>query len=773
MRTETIIAEYDALLDRQQKEEAQKVLEQGIRQAVEEEDDGALLTLLNEMIGYMRETSQVEASYRYAETALKLMDKMEIEGSAAYATTLLNIANAYRAGGRLEDSMGFYKEVLKLYEELLPRTDMLFASLYNNVSLLYQEQGDFEKARENLLKALEIVKVNENVAFEEAVTYANLAAACLRTGREEEGAEYARMALRLFEQIQVKDSHYCAALSALGTYYYQRGEYAKAASYFEQAMEGMKAFLGENEYYHRLEENLKACRAALGEKGMQLCREYFETYGKPMLQEKFPEYENRIAAGLCGEGSDCFGWDDTLSQDHDWGPGFCLWVSDEVYGQIGEKLQQAYEELPAEFKGYHRAQGKRVEKRRGVQTIRGFYERLLGQGNIQKFTADIQEGDVNWAELSDEGLSAAVNGEVFCDGEGSFSAIRSFLQKGFPRRMRYLKIAEACAKFSRGAQYNFGRMKKRGDETAAFLSLAEGLKYGAKLFYYMENRYPPHDKWLIHGLYEAESTREAAALLEKVVKAAAGELADTQSAIEELAALAADRLYEGDFTGSREPYLDAHTEELLQKAACFARTKEELAEEIARTEFAAFDKVRNKGGRASCQNNWPTFSIMRKSQYLTWNEEMLAQYLYDFKAALAMGRNMIEEKYGRMMESTVPEEYAEIKGYLPPLSEEKKAIIEAVTEIQVKCMEEFAASYPRLAENARNIHTYEDGAENTSYETYLRGELGTYSDKMLELYGRFIVQLCREGKNIAAMTMENSARFYGYTSLEDAEEHSL
>ena len=214
MQTETIIAEYDALLDRQQKEEARKVLEQGIRQAVEEEDDGALLTLLNEMIGYMRETSQVEASYRYAETALKLMDKMEIEGSAAYATTLLNIANAYRAGGRLEDSMGFYKEVLKLYEELLPRTDMLFASLYNNVSLLYQEQGDFEKARENLLKALEIVKVNENVAFEEAVTYANLAAACLRTGRDEEGAGYARRALELFEGIQVKDSHYCAALSA-------------------------------------------------------------------------------------------------------------------------------------------------------------------------------------------------------------------------------------------------------------------------------------------------------------------------------------------------------------------------------------------------------------------------------------------------------------------------------------------------------------------------------------------------------------------------------
>ncbi len=770
MQAETIIAKYDALLEQQRNEEAVRLLEEGIRQAVEEEDDAALLVLVNDMIGYMRETSRVEESYRYAETALKLLDKMEIKGSEAYATTLLNIANAYRAGGRLEDSLKLYGEAADLYEGLLPKTDMLFASLYNNVSLLYQEMGDFEKARENLLRALEIVKQNENAVFEEAVTCANLAAACLRTGRDEEGAGYARRALELFEGIQVKDSHYCAALSALGTYHYQQGKYAEAASYFEKAMEGMKASLGENEYYHRLEENLKACRAALGDKGLDLCREYFETYGRPMLHEKFPEYEDRIAAGLCGEGSDCFGWDDGLSKDHDWGPGFCLWVSDEIYDRIGEQLRQAYAELPAEFKGYRRAEGGRIGERRGVQTIRGFYERLLGQGNIRNVTAEIQESDVDWGEVPDEGLAAAVNGEVFQDTEGSFSAVRNLLQKGFPVRMRYLKIAEACARFSRGAQYNFGRMKKRGDETAAFLSLAEGLKYGMKLFYYIEGRYPPHDKWLLRGLAGLEGAGEAAPLFVKAVKEAGGEPAGV---IEELAALAADRLYEKDYTGSREPYLDAHTGELLGKAAYLAMSGEELAEEIARTEFAAFDKVRNKGGRASCQNNWPTFSIMRKSQYLTWTKEMLAQYLCDFRAALAAGRNMIEEKYGRMMESTVPEEYAEIERYLPPLSPEKKAVIEAVTEIQVKCMEEFAASYPRLAENARNIHTYEDGAENTSYETYLRGELGTYSDKMLELYGRFIVQLCREGKNIAAMTMENSARFYGYASLEDAEAHSL
>lgn len=84
-------------------------------------------------------------------------------------------------------------------------------------------------------------------------------------------------------------------------------------------------------------------------------------------------------------------------------------------------------------------------------------------------------------------------------------------------------------------------------------------------------------------------------------------------------------------------------------------------------------------------------------------------------------------------------------------------------------MEEFAAEYPALADNARSIHTSEDNPFNTSYETYLRGELGTYSDKMLELYGRYIVAYAAEGKNLAYDIMGNSVRMYGYRDIGEAE----
>ena len=84
-------------------------------------------------------------------------------------------------------------------------------------------------------------------------------------------------------------------------------------------------------------------------------------------------------------------------------------------------------------------------------------------------------------------------------------------------------------------------------------------------------------------------------------------------------------------------------------------------------------------------------------------------------------------------------------------------------------MEEFAAKFPKLAGEARVIHTYEDTPFMTSYETYLRGELSTYSDMTLKLYGGFIVSVSNEEKNLARMIMERSVKMYGYGSLEEAE----
>ena len=194
-----------------------------------------------------------------------------------------------------------------------------------------------------------------------------------------------------------------------------------------------------------------------------------------------------------------------------------------------------------------------------------------------------------------------------------------------------------------------------------------------------------------------------------------------------------------------------------------------MIDKIVELEWKQFDKVKNEGGRASCQDDFETFAIMRKSQYLTWNEELLCSYYSDLLLAEQNGWNLIMEKYARMMQSTAPEKYAELAFTLPVRSEEREQITEEIVRIQVAWMEQFSKRFPKIAGNARSIHTYEDTVYNTSYETYLRGELGTYSEETFVLYGRFIAELFKEEKNLAYETMRNTAVLYGYESVEDAE----
>ena len=92
------------------------------------------------------------------------------------------------------------------------------------------------------------------------------------------------------------------------------------------------------------------------------------------------------------------------------------------------------------------------------------------------------------------------------------------------------------------------------------------------------------------------------------------------------------------------------TETTTEREDRFAR-----AEMIVEHEWAQFQEVNNTGGRAECQDNWPTFHQMRLCQFLTWPAAALMSYSLDLDAADATGRNLLTEKYARMMVTTEPE----------------------------------------------------------------------------------------------------------------------
>ena len=775
MNIDLVLQQLDELFSRHRIELVEPFLLQKIEEAQMLGDSGALVTLMNELIGHYRETGEFDKSIAACRQVLELMEQLGLKGTVAYATTLLNVANACRAAGLLRESMLYYNEVKAAYQDSLENTDFRYASLYNNMSLLLQEMGDHESACDCLERALSIASLYENARIEVAVSYTNLAASLLKLGRYEEAIEKLNKAFSIFEMDEERDYHYSGALSAMGEAQYLAGNLEESARYYQLALKEIERNMGRNRAYEITLQNLNAVQNKLKElpeqrggfaNGMELCQAFYEEYGVPMIRQNFPQYEHLIAVGLVGEGSECFGFDDEVSRDHDFGPGFCMWLTDAVYDEIGEQLQRAYEELPATYMGITRFSTAKAQKRVGVFRIGDFYESLLG-------IRDIPTTQNQWLFLEDYRLATATNGKVFRDDLGEFTRIRYGILRYYPEEVRIKKIAREAALMAQSGQYNYSRMYSRGETVTAAIALSEFMKHTMAMVYLLNRKYAPFYKWMHRGMQKLSVLPEIGDILNALVDFPRGDERIPQT-IEIIVALIIAEMKKQGLTSGEDNYLDNHTDNILhsipqkeQKEESFKRA---LVEEIVSLEWNAFDRVQNEGGRADCQDDWNTFSIMRKSQYLTWNEAMLKSYISDFNRANDSGWNLITEKYGRMMETTTPTRYAEIKDSLPEIPEPKKEIIEEIVKIQVGWMEEFAEKYPKAAQNARSIHTWEDHPFNTSYETYLRGELSTYSDETLDLYGRYVAQLCIEGKNLAEMTMKNTAVLYGYSSLEDLEQ---
>lgn len=187
------------------------------------------------------------------------------------------------------------------------------------------------------------------------------------------------------------------------------------------------------------------------------------------------------------------------------------------------------------------------------------------------------------------------------------------------------------------------------------------------------------------------------------------------------------------------------------------------------TEWELFHNVQNEGGRADCQDNPETFAIMRRSQFTAWSEELVESWHNDLLAAKAEGRNLLSEKYAWMMRSTAPYEFRLISRHLrfPTILAEQ--MIEEIAQIEVKWMEEYEKQYPFMASGNRPIHSSQDSEYETSFETYLRGELHTYSEKTLKLYLEMLKNLLAENKSMSVMIMDAMVKEYGYKDINDAE----
>ena len=772
MNLQLILEEYDSMFGRYSLKEIEGFLLKNLSYARFKFENEVLVGLLNEAIGFYRDTTQKEKALKLCAELNELLIAMELQGTIPYATSLLNIANAFRAFGVYEESLLLFEKVEEIYGMHLPNTDFMYASLYNNWALTYQEIQDFEQASKLLKKSLEIVDQYPEAMIPQATTRTNLGNSLLGIGTDkayEQAVAYLKEALDIFEKDGGKDFHYGAALVAMGDAYYYKRAYKKAEKYYHSGLYEIEKHTGKNENYDRVLEKYEFVLKHLSEdvwmSNLERSKVFYEEHGKSMILSRFPEYADRIAVGLVGEGSDCFGFDDEISSDHDYAEGFCMWLTEADYRKIGFALQAEYDKLV-------KSEG-RLSQRRGVFSINMFYNGLL-ESNV-----DYEKGDaVDFWRTKEHLLATASNGEVFTDSLGIFTRIRKEIQGYYPEDIWRKRLAQALHEFAQYAQSNYSRMMARKDAITAMLCVGKGVESALDIVYLLEKTYAPYYKWKKKGLEGSSLAKSLFPILEKIVanpsqtnvwegyrySAASVYLEDANVALfEEVAKKLLDEMVRQNLVSGDETFLEYYIPQILEGKEM------NMIDKVIAEEWSQFDKVQNEGGRADCQDDFETFQIMRKSQYMTWSKEMLESFYEDLVNAKNSGWNLIMEKYARMMQSTNPLGYAQLEKDLPLISEDRIKIQEEIIKIQVDWMEEFSKSYPGLAGNMRSIHTNSDTSFNTSYETYLRGELCTYSEKTMLLYASFIIGLLKTGRNLAVETMENTAKLYGYSSIEEAE----
>ncbi len=303
-------------------------------------------------------------------------------------------------------------------------------------------------------------------------------------------------------------------------------------------------------------------------------RRFYENKVAPLIHSKFAAYESRIAVGLAGEGSDCFGYDDFISRDHDFGTGVCLWITEEDLHKFGRLLSIAYNELVDSIPGADLTD--RLRERRGVMTIDGFFSNVLGT-DINAESGMIT--DDTWRSIDHSCLATAVNGEVFRDDLGIFTAFRKKLQSYYPEKIWRERIALELHRYAAGLQVNYSRCMARKDTVAAEICRATGLEAAMELFFLLKREYPPYYKWTYRALEELDTKGSFSRYIKNLAEATCDlsawehikympdnlNMSDRVVVIsEQIAEMIRDMLVGISLSSSSDSYLEKHITEVLK-----------------------------------------------------------------------------------------------------------------------------------------------------------------------------------------------------------------
>lgn len=228
--------------------------------------------------------------------------------------------------------------------------------------------------------------------------------------------------------------------------------------------------------------------------GIEESEKFFIGCGRQYFEEKFPHIFPRLAFGLAGHGSECFGFDDDISRDHDFSCGFSVWITDKDDEKYGFLLDRAYNALISEhLSGSSGKSSMLGETETGVCKISSFYRKHTG---LPRAPETWQE----WMRIPEYAFAEAVNGKVFHDIFGKFSVIRREIANGMPGDVRLKKIAARLAVIAQSGQYNFQRCHLHSEPGAAAFALNDFVQNCISLVFLLNGKFAPYYKWMFRAM---------------------------------------------------------------------------------------------------------------------------------------------------------------------------------------------------------------------------------------------------------------------------------
>lgn len=283
MSLRNFFAGLDSLFSQKKVAEAEEYLANHLELAQNAQDINYQLAVLNEQVGYYRSLSRSTQSLAAAELAMAIISQPELAETTSAATTMLNVATALRAAGKITEALDLYKKVDKLYTKHLEPGDARRAALYNNMAQAVMANGDKKTALEYLQEALDILVISEKNFAELATNHSNIASLYMSMDDSESAEAHLKEALAIFEALGYDDAHYPAALAGMAQIVYLKGDNTKAVEYYRLALNKIEEIFGQNADYARICKN---CAKVYAKQGV--------TSEAEKLMQKAQEVENRL-----------------------------------------------------------------------------------------------------------------------------------------------------------------------------------------------------------------------------------------------------------------------------------------------------------------------------------------------------------------------------------------------------------------------------------------------------------------------------------------------